>query len=122
MLPVVDGRAELGRWGERLAEEHLAADGMAVLERNWRCRLGEIDLIARDGETIVFCEVKTRRGTAYGTPAEAVTPAKSARLRRLAGRWLALRSPGVPGVRIDVLTVLAPRGEPVAVQHLRGIG
>lgn len=122
MLGRVDGRGELGRWGERLAEEHLTADGMAVLERNWRCRLGEIDLIARDGETIVFCEVKTRRGTGYGTPAEAVTPAKAIRLRRLAGRWLAQRTPRVPGVRLDVLTVLAPRGEPVVVEHLRGVG
>ena len=80
----------LGRYGEDVAARHLAEAGLVVLERNWRCREGEIDIVARDGDVLVVCEVKTRRDTAYGSPLEAVTPRKAARLRRarraLAGR------------------------------------
>ena len=82
-------RSALGRYGEDVAARHLSDTGMEVLARNWRCDLGEADLVARDGDTLVICEVKTRRGLDYGTPLEAVTARKLARLRRHAARWIA---------------------------------
>ncbi len=95
---------------------------MAVLERNWRCRDGEIDIVALDGDALVVCEVKTRRAGPYEHPMAAVPPAKAARLRRLAECWLA-RNGGPPpgGVRIDLIGVLLPhRGAPV-VEHAKGV-
>lgn len=110
----------VGAYGERLAATHLEQSGMTVVERNWRCSDGEIDLIATDGDVLVFCEVKTRSSLAYGHPAEAVVGAKAARLRRLAARWLAEHGSGWPEVRFDVVAVLRqPRGAS-SVTHLRG--
>jgi putative endonuclease len=111
----------VGAYGEHVAVRHLEAAGMVVLDRNWRCRDGEIDVIARDGETLVFCEVKTRRGTAYGTPAAAVVPAKVRRLRRLALRWLSESGLHPRDLRFDVVAVLAPRQGGADVEHLRGV-
>ncbi|MGH9055828.1 MAG: YraN family protein [Acidimicrobiales bacterium] len=103
-------RRALGAEGERRAAEWYEAHGYVVVARNWRCRDGEIDVIARDARTVVFCEVKARSGTAFGTPAEAVTAAKQARLRRLAARWLREegRAAGAGRllVRFDVATLL----------------
>src|SRR5689334_23085538 len=79
----------VGAYGERVAVRALEAAGMRVLDRNWRCRRGELDIVALDGRTIVFCEVKTRRTASFGAPAEAVGPAKVRRLRALAAAWLA---------------------------------
>ena len=94
---------------------------MVILERNWRCELGEIDIVARDGTTMVVCEVKTRTSIAFGPPIDAVTPRKAARLRRLAVRWLADHPEHPTEIRIDVVGILLPvRGEPV-VEHLRGV-
>lgn len=117
-----DGRVELGRWGEELAVQHLVATGARVLARNWRCRLGELDVVALEPDgTLVFCEVKTRRGTGYGEPAEAVGPRKARRLRELAARWLETdRPPGRHELRFDVVSVLRPRDGPPRVVHLRG--
>ncbi|MBX6390005.1 MAG: YraN family protein [Frankia sp.] len=112
----------LGRFGEELAAGHLAAAGVEILDRNWRCRYGEIDIVALDRGTLVFCEVKTRSGDQFGTPAAAVTPRKAARLRHLAARWLA-EHPGRRGpVRFDVLAVRRDPsgGEAVRVEHRRG--
>jgi putative endonuclease len=112
-------RQAVGAHGERLAEQHLAAQGLVVLARNWRCAEGEIDLILRDRTDVVFCEVKTRRGTLFGTPAEAIRPDKVRRLRRLANRWLAEASVRPREVRFDVVeVVLRPTG-PAAVEHTR---
>jgi putative endonuclease len=112
---------ELGRRGEQLAAEHLEAAGMRVVERNWRCPQGEIDLIARDGGELVFVEVKTRSGTGFGHPLEAITVAKLARLRRLAAARCAAH-PGRHGlIRIDVVAVLAPASGPVALEHVRRV-
>ncbi len=111
----------LGRYGEDVAARHLTAGGMAILERNWRCDLGEIDIVARDGDTLVVCEVKTRSGVGYGSPAEAVTRRKAARLRRLAVRWMQDREVHPPLVRIDVVGVLRCSRGPVEVEHLRGV-
>lgn len=111
----------IGEYGERLAREHLVALGYEVLDRNWRCDQGELDLVARDGSCLVFCEVKTRRSTAFGDPIEAVTPAKAARLRRLAGCWLRVHDVRAPEVRVDVIGVLRPRSGPAVLEHLQGV-
>lgn len=113
----------LGRYGENVAVRTLTDAGMRVLERNWRCDEGEIDILAREGDVLVICEVKTRRGSACGEPAEAVTPVKLARLRRLAARWLAERVPagGPAEVRFDVIAVAASDRGAASVHHLRGV-
>lgn len=114
-------RKALGDYGEQIAAEHLVADGMQIVERNYRCPHGEIDIIARDGGTLVVCEVKTRRSVGYGSPLEAVTPRKAGRLRRLAGYWLEVHSVSPPSVRIDVVSVFVPRrGRPV-VERVSGV-
>jgi putative endonuclease len=96
----------LGRLGEDLALAHLQAQGMQLVTRNWRCDVGEVDLILRDQRTLVFCEVKTRSSLRFGHPLEAVTAPKLDRLHRLAIRYLQTTSQrGVP-VRIDVVGVL----------------
>lgn len=110
----------IGRYGEQVAASYLERAGFALLDRNWRCAEGEIDLVARDGDVLVFCEVKTRSGVGFGDPAEAVVAAKTERLRRLALRWMA--SHGVLGreLRFDVVSVLRqPRGA-ARVRHLKG--
>ncbi|AWB95759.1 YraN family protein [Agromyces badenianii] len=113
--------AELGRRGEQLAVEHLEARGMQVLERNWRCRIGEIDIVARDGRDTVFVEVKTRTSADYGHPFEAITPLKLARMRRLAIAWCEATDAAVSRIRIDAVAVLAPTEAPALIEHLEGI-
>lgn len=99
-------KAVLGKWGEDLAVQHLEAAGYEVLARNWRCRDGELDVVARRGEMLCFVEVKTRSSDAFGLPLEAVGRQKSARIRRLAGRWLTENRPrGWSGLRFDVIGV-----------------
>lgn len=118
----MSARADLGNWGENLAARYLEASGLTVLDRQWRCRQGEIDIVARDGETLVVCEVKTRTSEAFGTPLAAVTPAKVRRLRRLAGAWLEAHDVRTGDVRLDVIGILAERGARPLVEHLRGVG
>src|SRR3954463_14175263 len=96
----------LGRFGEDVAARHLERAGLVLVERNWRCREGEIDIVAVDGHVLVFCEVKTRSTAAFGSPAEAVSPAKLQRLRRLAALWLADHPGGWADLRFDVVAVL----------------
>ena len=106
---MVDGdrrNAALGGFGEAMAAAHYRAHGYAVLERNWRCRAGEIDLICARGTTLVVCEVKARTGTAHGHPLEAVTRSKQLRLRRLAAAYLGLQERRWAEVRFDVVSVL----------------
>ena len=112
----------VGAYGERVAARHLRDAGLQVLERNWRCDQGEIDLVALDGSCLVVCEVKTRRSLVYGSPVEAVTARKAARLRRLAACWLADHELVVDDVRIDVIGVLRPRRGPAQVDHLVAVG
>ncbi|WP_306190337.1 MULTISPECIES: YraN family protein [unclassified Streptomyces] len=115
-------RNGLGRYGEDLAARRLAGTGMTVLERNWRCgRTGEIDIVARDGDVLVVCEVKTRRAGTFQHPMAAITPEKSRRLRALAERWIAAHGGAPPGgVRIDLVGVLLPRRGAPRVEHVRG--
>ena len=101
-------RQRLGASGEDRAASWYAAQGYEIVDRNWRCREGEIDLVCTRGHTLVFCEVKTRTSTAFGHPAEAVTPTKQRRLRLLATRWLEAAPAPVRGreIRFDVAAVL----------------
>ena len=116
-------RRALGDFGERLAARRLSDEGYVLLDRNWRCSDGEIDIVARDGASLVVCEVKTRSSDAFGTPLEAITEVKARRLARLARRWIEahpdVRSTG--SVRIDVVTVVRRRRGPAQVEHLRGV-
>ncbi len=116
-------RSGLGRYGEDLAARRLTEAGLTILERNWRCgRSGEIDIVARDGNTLVVCEVKTRRSGMFQHPMAAVTPAKARRLRDLAERWIQSHGGAPPGgVRIDLVGVLLPRRGAPAVEHARGV-
>jgi putative endonuclease len=100
-------RQQTGAAGERLAARWYDRHGFEIVERNWRCAAGEIDLVCRRGTLLVVCEVKTRRSDRYGTAAEAVTPAKQRRLRRLAAAYLAGRTRpfAVREIRFDVATV-----------------
>jgi putative endonuclease len=111
----------LGRQGEQAAADHLTRLGWQILDRNWRCGEGELDIVARDGTELVVCEVKTRSSVVFGTPVEAVTPAKAARLRRLAGRWLAAHGVGHATARIDVIGLLADGPGRFTVDHLKGV-
>lgn len=117
-------RAELGALGEQLAVDHLTALGFVVLDRNWRCRYGELDVIVADAErrTVVFVEVKTRTTDGYGGVEQAVTPQKVRRLRRLAGLWLAAQQASWAQIRIDVVGVRIGRGPVPELIHLEGVG
>ena len=114
-------RQAVGRDGEQVAASYLESLGMVVLARNWRCPQGEIDVIALDGDCLVVCEVKTRRSVGTGLPAEAVIPAKVARLRRLAAVWLSEQGRVFREVRLDVVSVVRPPGAPPQVDHVRGV-
>jgi putative endonuclease len=126
LTAVASDRGGLGRYGEAVAAAHLVAAGLTIVARNWRCREGEVDIIALDGDVLVVCEVKTRRGVGFGTPLDAVTPAKAARLRRLALRWLsdqravATEFARYTEVRFDIVSVLRPLSGAMSVEHLRG--
>jgi len=103
--------------GEELAARQLRSWGYRVLEHGWRCRLGEIDLIALDGPIVVIVEVKTRRGVGYGQPGEAVGPSKQRRLARLATAYLAARGWLERPCRFDVVEVLWPPDSAPVVDH-----
>ena len=112
-------RRRVGAWGEDRAVSYLAGAGMTVLDRNWRCRHGELDIVAVDGDCLVVVEVKTRRSRAFGTALEAVDAHKLARLRMLTGQWLASHQVPTRRVRIDVVALQVDAG---SVTHLRGVG
>ncbi|MFE6648762.1 YraN family protein [Nocardioides sp. NPDC057772] len=121
MSSTAPARIALGNYGESVAERHLVEAGMTVLDRNWRCDDGEIDLVLREGETLVVCEVKTRSHDGCGTPHEAVDKTKLDRLKRLAVAWLQQHDVRAPGIRIDLVAVMhAPRGSAL-VEHVRGL-
>ncbi len=110
----------VGAYGERGAMRTLALIGMEILDRNWRCPEGELDIVARNREVIVFCEVKTRRRRWYGEPADAVDGRRMHRLRAAATAWLGAH-PGHRGeLRFDVICVWPQRRGPARVEHLIG--
>jgi putative endonuclease len=111
---------DLGRRGEDLAARCFEAAGFVVLSRNWRCREGELDLVATDGTTLVVCEVKTRSSAVCGPPSAAVTRAKIQKVRRATWAWLRRYGCNQCAVRFDVMSVHWPKtGRPV-VEYLRG--
>lgn len=112
----------LGAWGETLAARHLCQRGMALLDRNWRCELGEIDLVLRDGRTLVVCEVKTRTSHAFGAPLESIDQRKVERLQRLAWRWMQTHGVRRVDVRIDLVGVTVPRHGRTELEHVEGVG
>ncbi|NYI08416.1 YraN family protein [Allostreptomyces psammosilenae] len=128
----------LGHYGEKVAVRYLGGIGMWIVERNWRCPEGEIDIVANDpGQrpgspgTLVICEVKARSARAFQQPTEAIPPPKARRLRLLAERWLHERAPVLlrPAhaepppldIRIDLLAVVLPRRGACTVEHLKGV-
>jgi putative endonuclease len=114
-------RQELGRYGEIAAAGYLEQRGMQVLARNWRCRYGEIDIVAREGAVLVFCEVKTRRGTGFGVPLAAITATKLARMRRLAALWLEENGGHRGPVRIDAVGLIRHPDGRFEIEHVRGV-
>lgn len=115
-------RQAMGAFGEKVAARHLTEErGMTLLERNWRCRAGEVDLLLRDGETLVVCEVKTRRGTQYGDPLEAVTPEKYQRLRTIASFWMEWTGVQFSDVRIDLVGIDLSKPSAERIAHVAGV-
>jgi len=109
---MTDRRRALGRLGESLAARELERRGYRIIARNWRCPIGEIDLVAERDDTLVFVEVRTRRGNERGTPQESITPAKQAKLIETAQTYLSENSAEERDWRIDVVAVeMTPRGE-----------
>ena len=109
----------VGERGENIAEAYLRGRGFAILEKNYRCKSGEVDIVARDGDTIVFVEVKTRRNLAYGPPQLAVTSFKQRQISRTALTWLAHHKKTNAIARFDVIAILVPDQEVPHVEHIR---
>jgi putative endonuclease len=115
-------RQELGRWGEGLAAQRLESQGYVIVDRNWRCRRGEIDLVAQEGDILVFVEVKTRRGREYGTPEEAITRSKVKRLLELGQRYMLERDIEDMDWRIDLVAVeLDQQGKLLRFEHVPNV-
>lgn len=115
---------QLGAYGERLACRYLADHGYAILARNWRCARGELDVVATDGPHLAVCEVKTRSGSSFGEPFEAVTAVKLLRLRALGQLWIQSHRGGErpSGVlRVDVISIKRPPTGPASIEHLMGV-
>lgn len=113
-------KQRIGAAGEAAAASELEAAGCVILDRNYRCPYGEVDLIARDGEVIVFVEVKTRSSLAFGLPRDAVTAAKRRKIARTASHYLMTHVPEECPYRADIVEVAVVNGRIAAVRHLRG--
>jgi putative endonuclease len=119
MAHTPDARRQLGRWGESVAAHHLEAKGYQIVARNWRCRQGEIDLVARAGDTLVFVEVKTRRGQAMGTPEEGVTSHKARKLLDVAQHYLYAHDLDDVAWQVDLVAVeLDKTGKLLRCEHI----
>jgi putative endonuclease len=118
----MSAKDDLGREGEQVAVEYLERAGLRVLDRNWRCADGEIDIVAAERQVMVVCEVKTRSSASYGTPIEQITRAKLVRLRRLASRWLVAHGVLFDEVRIDVIGLIRKPSGDYEIEHVRGVG
>jgi putative endonuclease len=112
----------LGREGEQAAVDYLKGCGYRILDRNWRCAAGELDIVAVERHVLVVCEVKTRSGIGYGTPLEAVSSAKRRRLRQLAVAWLSAHGIRFDRVRVDVVGLVRDRSGGYTIDHVRGVG
>ena len=119
-MPRATGRRSLGQRGEALAADYLRRIGYQVLGANFRCQWGEVDIVAMDGATLVFVEVRTRRGASFGTPQESLTRRKQLRLIATAETYLQEHSDAPKEWRIDLVSILAgPHGSAPAIEHLR---
>jgi putative endonuclease len=118
----VNAKDVLGRQGEQAAAEHLQRAGFRILDRNWRCAEGELDIVAAERRTLVVCEVKTRSDARFGSPLEAVSRQKRSRLRRLAVRWVIAHGVLFDEIRIDVIGVLKDSAGGFTIEHVRGVG
>jgi putative endonuclease len=112
---------DLGRLGEQLAAEYLQQAGIRILDRNWRCAEGELDIVAAERRVLVACEVKTRSGLGFGSPLEAISRRKQARLRRLAISWIRAHGVLFDEVRIDVIGLVRDRAGHFTIEHVRGV-
>ena len=125
-MPRLGSKQQVGVRGEDLAAVDLTRQGMEILARNWRCREGEIDIVAvetaAERPTLVFCEVKCRTGLGFGHPLEAITYAKLRKLRRLAAEWLSVHEVSAAAVRIDAIGVVLIPGQPPALTHVKAVG
>lgn len=110
-----------GHEGESLAVAYLQQRGFTILARNWRCREGELDIVANDGDAIVAVEVKTRRGLGYGAPLESITYLKARRLRRLLALWLRERNRNARRIRIDAVGIILRNEREPQIQHVEGV-
>ena len=117
---------QIGVRGEELACAELEQQGLQVIERNWRCRLGEIDIVAaeagQNGLTLVFCEVKCRSGLGFGHPLEAITYAKLRTLRQLAAQWMRENGVAARLIRVDAIGVVLVPGQEPSLTHVRAVG
>jgi putative endonuclease len=120
-VPRLNHNQALGAYGELLAARFLTRQGMVLLDHNWRCPQGEIDLVLREGRTLVICEVKTRTSNDYGTPHEAIDRRKVDRLRRLAASWLRVHTAHPDDIRLDLVAVVKPRSGEPEIDHIRGL-
>jgi len=111
---------DLGRYGEDRAASYLQERGYEIIDRNWHSQTGEIDLVAKDKDRLVFIEVKTRSGSGFGHPFEAITPSKVARMRRLVADWCVAKQVSSVKVRLDAIAVLVTGGR-VHIEHLKEV-
>ena len=119
---MTNDQKQLGQWGENLAKTHLQAQGYTILAQNWRCRRGEMDLIAQDGDTLMFIKVKTRRGRDLGTPEDAITLHKARKLFAIAQAYLSEQEVGDIPWRIDLVAVeLDKQGKLLRCEHRQNI-
>ncbi len=122
MTTTAASRRTLGAYGEDVAARLLTLElGMVLLDRNWRCPEGELDLVLRDGDVLVACEVKTRRGDSCGTPHEAVDPVRLERLHRLVWRWAEEHDVHPDQARVDLVAVQRPLRGAAMVEHVVGL-
>lgn len=112
-------RVETGRRGEDAAASYLERTGMTIVDRNWRCPSGEVDIVFLDGQTVVLCEVKTRVTESKGSPEEAVTPQKQRRIARIAKSYLAEAGAGPCAVRFDVISIRVLEKDRALLRHHR---
>ena len=125
-MAATESKKQVGVRGEDLACAELERQGMQVLERNWRCRLGEIDIVAAEagatGLTLVFCEVKCRSGLSFGHPLEAITYTKMRTLRQLAAVWMREHRMQASSIRLDAIGVVLQPGLEPTLTHVRAVG
>jgi putative endonuclease len=112
----------LGREGEQAAAEYLQRCGFRILDRNWRCDGGELDIVAAQRRVLVVCEVKSRTGARYGSPLEAVGRVKLRRLRMLAAAWISAHGVRFDEIRIDVVGLVYEASGGFTIEHIRGVG